>query len=150
MVEKASSLRRPVSSRRASSFSTASISVSLPDGASRASQARKRVTAAPSRRCAARVPAISAAFFTAFMSEIGSGPTSAAPPALSMRRTSATAPLSASIRTFAFADPSASSAPGSVSCRAMSATAPMAAPASFVTFAGSRNTVGRPSAGITA
>src|SRR5262245_29665120 len=54
MVGKEMSLSSPVSRRKLSSAATASISVSLPRGASRSNQARKRVTAAPSRRCAAR------------------------------------------------------------------------------------------------
>ena len=64
-----------------SSALTASISVSLPRGASRSNQARKRATAAPSRRWAARAPAISVAFFTAFMLAIGSAPSCTVPPA---------------------------------------------------------------------
>ena len=60
MVGNEMSFSRPVSRRKVSSAATASISVSLPSGASRSSQARKRATAAPSRRCAARAPAISA------------------------------------------------------------------------------------------
>ena len=46
----------------------------LAAGASRSNQARKRTTAAPSRTCAARAPAISTSFFTAFISAIGIGP----------------------------------------------------------------------------
>ena len=45
---------------------------SSPLGASRASQARNRVTAAPSRRCAARVPSSSTGFLHAFGSRHGS------------------------------------------------------------------------------
>ena len=60
-----------------------------PSGASRSNQARKRVTAAPSRRCAARAPAISAAFFTAFISAIGSLPRGIVPPVAASRRASA-------------------------------------------------------------
>ncbi len=74
------SLSRPVSRRKLSSAATASISVSLPRGASRSNQARKRTTAAPSRTCAARAPEISASFFTAFISAIGSAPRAALPP----------------------------------------------------------------------
>ena len=43
------SLSRPVSRRKLSSAATASISVRVPRAASRSNQARKRVTAAPSR-----------------------------------------------------------------------------------------------------
>ena len=80
MVGNDTSFSRPVSRRKLSSASTASISVSLPAGASRSNQARKRTIAAPSRRCAARVPAISALFFTAFISVIGSAPRIGLPP----------------------------------------------------------------------
>ena len=62
MVGNDTSFSAPVSRRKLSSAATASISVSLPVGASRSSQARKRAIAAPSRACAARAPAISAAF----------------------------------------------------------------------------------------
>ena len=80
MVGNDTSFKRPVSRRKLSSAATASISVSVPFGASRSSQARKRVTAAPSRRCAARVPTISAWFFTAFISVIGSAARVGLPP----------------------------------------------------------------------
>ena len=80
MVGNDISLSRPVSRRKVSSAATASISVSLPRGASRSNQARKLATAAPSRTCAARAPAISAAFFTAFISAIGSAPRATLPP----------------------------------------------------------------------
>ena len=45
---------------------------SLPLGASRSNQARKRATAAPSRKCAARAPSSSILFLAAFISAIGS------------------------------------------------------------------------------
>ena len=80
MVGNEMSLSTPVSRRKLSSASTASISVSLPCGASRSNQARKRVIAAPSRLCAARAPAISAWFFIAFISAIGSEPRAGLPP----------------------------------------------------------------------
>src|SRR5580692_8572125 len=72
MVGNDTSLRRPVSRRKVSSASTASISVSRPDGATRSNQARKVVTAAPSRRWAVRLPAISVSFLMAFMAATGS------------------------------------------------------------------------------
>src|SRR6476646_4664801 len=75
IVGKEMSLSAPVSRRKLSSAATTSISVSLPPGgASLSSQARKRVTAAPSRRWALRLPTISAWFLIAFNSVIGSGP----------------------------------------------------------------------------
>ena len=80
MVGNEMSFNRPLSRRKLSSASTASISVSLPVGASRSSQARKRAIATPSRLCAARAPAISAWFFTAFISAIGSAPRTGLPP----------------------------------------------------------------------
>src|SRR5262249_33028030 len=73
MVGKEMSLSSPVSRRKLSSAATASISVSLPRGASRSNQARKRVTAAPSRRGAGRAPAISGAVLTAFIRAMGEG-----------------------------------------------------------------------------
>ncbi len=79
------SFSRPVSRRKLSSASTASISVSLPFGASRSSQARNRAIATPSRLCAARLPAISAWFFTAFISVIGSAPRTGLPPLAAMQ-----------------------------------------------------------------
>ena len=48
-------------------------------------QARKRVTATPSRVCARALPAISAWFLTAFISVIGSAPRSGLPPCAAMR-----------------------------------------------------------------
>src|SRR5215510_6553743 len=54
MVGNETSLSTPVSRRKLSSAATASISVSFSRGASRSSHARKRVSAAPSRACAAR------------------------------------------------------------------------------------------------
>ena len=57
MVEKLRSRNSSPSRRNASSCASASdLATARPAGASRASQARKRVTATPSRRCAARVP----------------------------------------------------------------------------------------------
>ena len=58
MVGNETSFSRPLSRRKLSSASTASISV-RPRGASRSNQAKNFVTAAPSRSCAARAPAIS-------------------------------------------------------------------------------------------
>ena len=107
MVENDTSLSRPVSRRKLSSASTIPISVSLPRGASRSNQARKRVTAAPSRRCAARAPSISTWFFTALSSAIGSGPLLTVPPRLPTRRASASAPVAWSSRTVLPASPSA-------------------------------------------
>src|SRR5436853_446335 len=91
MVGNEMSLSSPVSRRKLSSAATASISVSFPRAASRSNQARKRVTAAPSRTWAARAPAISTSFFTAFMSAIGSAPRVNLPPWLVTRRPSASA-----------------------------------------------------------
>src|SRR6516164_9052263 len=54
IVGKETSLSLPVSRRKLSRASTASISVSCPLAAAPSNQARKRTTAAPSRRCAAR------------------------------------------------------------------------------------------------
>ena len=59
MVGNETSFSAPVSRRKVSSASTASISVSAPEGASRSIQARKRASATASRRCAVRVPSIS-------------------------------------------------------------------------------------------
>src|SRR6185437_11242439 len=86
MVGNEMSFNRPLSRRKLSSASTASISVSLPFGASRSSQARNRAIATPSRVCAARAPSISARFFTAFISVIGSAPRIGLPPLLDIHR----------------------------------------------------------------
>ena len=83
MVGKDTSFSAPVSRRNVSSAAAASISVSWPLAASASNQARKRDSAAPSRICAARVPASSTAFLTAFISAIGSALTIALPPAAS-------------------------------------------------------------------
>src|SRR6516165_11254517 len=72
MVEKLRSRKFSLARRNASSRSLAAISESRPFGASRASHARKRVNAAPSRRCAARVPSTSAEFLQAFGNKQGS------------------------------------------------------------------------------
>ena len=93
MLGNDTSLSRPVSRRKLSSASTAPISVSWPFGASRSNQARKRVTAAPSRTCAARAPSISTGFLTAFIIAIGSSPRVTLPPASPMMRDSASAPV---------------------------------------------------------
>ena len=85
------SLSRPVSRRKLSSASTAAISVSSPFGASRSNQARKRVIATPSRRCASCAPSISTGFFTAFISAIGSAPRVTLPPETVTMRASASA-----------------------------------------------------------
>ena len=74
MVSKEISCSWFVARRKASSWRTAAISSSSPAAASLSSQARKRVTAAPSRTWAARAPLISAAFLTAFRAMQGSGP----------------------------------------------------------------------------
>ena len=73
----------PVAARIASSLRTTSISVSPPSGAVRSSQARNSAIAAPSRRCAARAPAISASVLVALgrMQGSRSQTTSAAPAA---------------------------------------------------------------------
>ena len=107
MVGNETSLSRPVSRRKLSSASTASISVRLPPGASRSNQARKRVTAAPSRSCAARAPAISAAFFTAFIGAIGSPPRMILPPFSATRRAIASGQAAGSSRTVRCSLPSA-------------------------------------------
>ena len=52
---------------------------------------RKRAIATPSRRCAARVPASSAALFLAFGSATGSAPSTIVPPAASTSRATASA-----------------------------------------------------------
>jgi hypothetical protein len=65
MESKLTSFSAPVAARNASNFSTVSISVSAPFGASRANQARNRVSAWPSRIWARRVPASSASFLHA-------------------------------------------------------------------------------------
>ena len=90
------SFSAPVSRRNVSKASAAAISVSLPFGASRSNQQRKRAIAAPSRMCAARAPASSALFLTAFISAIGSGPTIAVPPAASSAWVSRAGALAAS------------------------------------------------------
>ena len=90
MVGNEISFNRPLSRRKLSSASTVSISVSLPLGASLSSQARNRAIATPSRVCAAREPSISAWFFVAFISAIGSAPRAGLPPL------PATCPVSAS------------------------------------------------------
>ena len=82
MVGNEMSFSKPVSRRKLSSACTASISVSLPDKASPSSQCRNRTMATPSRVCAAFMPAISAGFFTAFISVIGSAPRDGVPPHL--------------------------------------------------------------------
>ncbi len=110
MVGNDSSFSAPVSRRKLSSAATASISLSFPLGASRSNQQRKFATAAPSRACADRVPAISVAFFCAFISVIGSAPRASVPPASAMARESASAAVAESSRTVAFAAPSAASA----------------------------------------
>ena len=94
-----------MSRRKLSSAATASISVSFPRGASRSSQARNRTTAAPSRTCAARAPAISVAFFTAFIRAIGSGPRATLPPAWVTILASASAAVAWSSRTLLLCGP---------------------------------------------
>ena len=89
MVGKEISLSLPVSRRKVSSAATASISVSFPFGASRSSQARKRVSAAPSRRCASRMPEISVSFLIAFRRSTGSAPFDTTPPDFSTASASA-------------------------------------------------------------
>ena len=74
MVSKLISFSACVSRGSSPAGATAAISSSLPFGASRSSQARKRTTAAPSRLCAARAPLISAAFLRALGSRQGSAP----------------------------------------------------------------------------
>ena len=101
------SLSMPVSRRKLSSASTAAISVSSPRGAWRSNQARKRVTAAPSRSCAARAPSISMRFFTAFIGAIGSEPRTTAPPFSTMSRAIASGQMAGSSQTARCSRPSA-------------------------------------------
>src|SRR5262249_18806334 len=98
MVGNEISWSAPVSRRKLSSAATASISVSLPDGASLSNQARKRDTAMPSRLWAARLPTISARFFVAFKDAIGSAPRCGLPPCSASRRVKASEALAWSRR----------------------------------------------------
>ena len=79
MVSKLISRSWLVARRKPSSRRTASISSSAPVAAAPSSQARKRATASPSRRCAARAPLISVAFLLAFSGSDGIGPARDAP-----------------------------------------------------------------------
>jgi hypothetical protein len=80
IVSKLMSCSAFVARRKPSSACTTSISVSPPFGASRSSQHRNSTIAAPSRRCASRVAAISAAFLRALGRRQGSSPQATSTP----------------------------------------------------------------------
>ena len=151
MVGNETSFSAPVSRRKVSSASTASISVSAPVGASRSIQARKRASATASRRCAVRVPSISVGFFTALSSATGSLPRTGLPPAAVIRRLSASAAVALS---------SAIAAPRCgefgerwrqrVRLRDVGGLLEMVAASLLESLRWSMNTVGRPSFGTSA
>ena len=74
IVSKLMSCSAFVARRNPSSACTTEISVSPPCGEASSSQRRNSTIAAPSRRCASRVAAISAAFLQAFGRRQGSSP----------------------------------------------------------------------------
>ncbi len=148
MVSNERSFRAPVASRRPSSLATTSRSSGSDACASVASQCRKRVRAAPSRRWARRAPSISVAFLQARGRAHGSTPvtTLASAPSRTSEYQAEDWPGSTRTRL----PPSAFSA-GSRSdggCRLT--PLPSQAGRSGVTLSGSRNSRAVPSASSTA
>ncbi len=99
MVSKERSRKCSRWDRKLVSLSAAAISVIPPRGAAWSSQARKLVTAAPSRRWAALEPSSSTAFLQALGSSQGSAPSMILAPAWRRRSKNQAAALLGSIRT---------------------------------------------------
>ena len=137
------SRRSPRAARIASSFRTTSISVRPPSGAVSSSQARNSATAAPSRTCAARAPASSAAFLTALGSTHGSRSQTTVAPDAASRSDTQTGALP---RSTATRPPSASSAGPNRSGGATATSGPRCARTAASTLASSANSRTRPSA----